>query len=269
MYSCATPIIRDARQAIGLVGDSENKEVWSCDFLQITDLFFRPIFACFINVSMIRRRLVVIQPTRAFDALVFDLGGVLIELAGVARMLELLEHRLSVDELWAHWLASETVRQFESGRIGAQQFATAVCREFNLAIPADAFLLEFTAWPQGLYPGAIELLQDLASTYTLACLTNTNAAHWPRISDEMVLLPHFAMHFASHQLGLLKPDPAIFHYVITQLSLDPARILFLDDNQVNVDSARSVGMTAYRVVGLEGVKQQLVALKIWPVSASA
>ena len=33
---------------IGLVGDSENKEVWACHFLQISDLFFRPIFACFI-----------------------------------------------------------------------------------------------------------------------------------------------------------------------------------------------------------------------------
>ena len=209
----------------------------------------------------------VSQPTRAFDALVFDLGGVLIELAGIARMLELLDHRLSVDELWARWLAAESVRHFESGRIDAQQFATAVCREFNLAIPADAFLREFTAWPQGPYPGAIALLEDLTSTYTLACLTNTNAAHWPRIAGEMALLPHFAMQFASYELGLLKPDPAIFHHVITQLGLDPARILFLDDNQVNVDSARSVGMTAYRVVGLEGVKQQLVALKIWPVSA--
>ena len=45
MYLYATPIIRDARQVIGLVGDSENKEVWACHFLQISDLFFRPIFA--------------------------------------------------------------------------------------------------------------------------------------------------------------------------------------------------------------------------------
>jgi hypothetical protein len=35
-----------------------------------------------------------------YDAIVFDLGGVLIELGGVTRMLELLSHRLTVEELW-------------------------------------------------------------------------------------------------------------------------------------------------------------------------
>ena len=97
---------------------------------------------------------------RPFDAIVFDLGGVLIELGGVTRMLELLDHRVTVEELWARWLSSPSVSRFETGRMDANQFALALLAEFELPLRPAQFLAEFTAWPKGLYPGAIDLLHD-------------------------------------------------------------------------------------------------------------
>jgi len=41
--------------------------------------------------------------------LLFDVGGVLVQLGGVEAMLEWLGHGISVDELWRRWLQS--VRQ--------------------------------------------------------------------------------------------------------------------------------------------------------------
>lgn len=202
--------------------------------------------------------------TRPFDVIVFDLGGVLVELGGVTRMLELLSHRLSVEELWTRWLTSPSVRAFETGQCDAEAFAHALLAEFELAISPAQLLEEFTAWPKGLYPGALELLQRLAPHYTLACLTNTNALHWPRICDEFGLLPHFSFHFASHLIGLLKPDRAIFEHVIDQLGCVPERIIFLDDNRLNVEAARAAGMRAYCVAGLPGAVEQLRALHILP-----
>src|SRR5687768_14527757 len=93
--------------------------------------------------------LMAVSHNRPFDVIVFDLGGVLIELAGVNRMLELLQHRITVEELWTRWLTSTSVHQFETGQIEAQQFAQAVLAEFDLPISATQFLDEFTAWPQG------------------------------------------------------------------------------------------------------------------------
>ena len=199
---------------------------------------------------------------RPFDVLLFDLGGVLIELSGVDRMLELTRHILTVDELWQRWLASEGVRQFETGRAGADEFGAAMLAEFGLEISAAQFLQEFTAWPQGVFPGSFELLEALGRSYRLACLTNTNVLHWARVSDEMGLLRYFHASFASHLIGLLKPDAEIFHYVVEQLGCPPERILFLDDNRLNVESARSVGMAAHRAVGLTGVIAQLTALDV-------
>jgi putative hydrolase of the HAD superfamily len=197
-----------------------------------------------------------------FDVIVFDLGGVLIELAGVDRMLELCNHTLSTDELWARWVASESVRRFETGRAGADEFGAAILSEFGLSIAAAQFLEEFTVWPKGVFPGSFELLEQLAASYQLACLSNTNALHWPRVCDEMGLARYFDRMFASHLVGMFKPDLEIFQHVIEQLGCPPARILFLDDNQLNVASARTTGMVARRVAGLAEVRAALVEVGV-------
>jgi putative hydrolase of the HAD superfamily len=197
-----------------------------------------------------------------FDVILFDLGGVLIELAGVDRMLELCNHAFSTDELWTRWLTSEGVRQFESGRTDPDAFGAAMLEEFGLSIAAAQFLEEFTAWPKGVFPGSFELLEQLSTTYRLACLSNTNALHWPRVCDEMGLARYFELSFASHLVGMLKPDIEIFQHVVDQIGCPPTRILFLDDNQLNVASARVAGMVARRVAGLAEVRAALAELGI-------
>ena len=197
-----------------------------------------------------------------FDVILFDLGGVLIELAGIDRMLELCNHAFAADELWARWLASEGVRQFETGRASPDAFGAAMLAEFDMRIAAAQFLEEFTAWPKCVFPGSFELLEQLSASYRLACLSNTNALHWPRVCDEMGLARYFETTFASHLVGMLKPDLEIFQHVVDQLGCPPARILFLDDNQLNVASARTAGMVARRVAGLVEVRAVLVELGV-------
>ena len=62
-------------------------------------------------------------PIADIRVLLFDVGGVLVELGGVEAMLGWLDNRLTPDQLWRRWLESENVRQFETGRIDAPQFA--------------------------------------------------------------------------------------------------------------------------------------------------
>ncbi|MEZ4677060.1 MAG: hypothetical protein R2932_22850 [Caldilineaceae bacterium] len=145
-----------------------------------------------------------------FDAIVFDAEEVCSsELSGDKRVSRLVQHQLTVEELWTRWLTSPAVHHFETGQIDADAFATTLFDEFGITIDATQFITEFASWPKGLYPGTTDLLQQLAPHYQLACLTNTNALHWPRICDEMGVLDHFARHFASHEIGLLKPHEAI------------------------------------------------------------
>ena len=53
--------------------------------------------------------------------------------------------------------------------------------------------------------------------------------------------------FASHLLGLVKPDPAIYRAVERETGHPGSRILFFDDLEANVRGAREVGWTGVRV----------------------
>jgi putative hydrolase of the HAD superfamily len=191
--------------------------------------------------------------------ILFDLGGVLVELTGAPKLLSLIGDRLPSEDLWAQWLASPVVRAFETGRIAPDQFAARLIQELKLPINADHFLGEFTRLPKGLFAGTFDLLKRIAPSYTRATLSNNNVLHWPRLMDEMQLHDKFDYHFPSHLIGKIKPDADAFHNVIATLGCTASAILFLDDNAVNVESARCVGIKAEQVHGVRGAEQALLA----------
>ena len=160
-------------------------------------------------------------------------------------------------EVWARWLRSDAVRRFESGRADADAFAREIVAEFGLSIEPAEFLREFRGWPRGVFPAARELVDGLRGRVEVGCLSNSNALHWPRFLGEMGLEDAFDHHFSSHELGALKPDREIFDVVARRLGRAPGKILFLDDNQLNVDGAREAGFHAELAKGPDGARAAL------------
>lgn len=195
--------------------------------------------------------------TQPFDVILFDLGGVLIELTGVPVMIEWTKGRFTEDQLWERWLSSPAVRKFEKGQSTPQQFSGTMIAEFDLDVSADMFLSEFLYWPRRTYPGTKTLLENLASRYTLASLSNISALHWERICNEMELTALFNSNFPSFETGYVKPDREAYQNALEKLKCRPERVLFMDDNAANVNTAVSMGMTAFTVAGLSGVKSVL------------
>jgi HAD superfamily hydrolase (TIGR01509 family) len=189
---------------------------------------------------------------------VFDVGGVLLELSGIDAMLQWMRNSTDVEGLWRAWLTSPAVREFERGRMDPWTFATQLVAEFDLVVGPDEFLKGFTAWPVGPLPGAKDLLRRVRPGIVRATLSNTNALHWPRVMNEMDFERHFDHHFASHLMDRIKPDHEAFEHVAETIGLDPGEILFVDDNRINVDAAREYGMQAHRCVGPEAVRAVLL-----------
>ena len=188
----------------------------------------------------------------------FDLGGVLVELSGVPTMLRWLDNRVSSEELWKMWLTSSSVRAFETGRTTPDAFADAVIAEMKLPVKGDQFLEAFTTWPRGLFPGALDLVGKLPPRYMRATLSNSNALHWPRMMQEFELAEAFHYHFASHLTGQIKPDEHAFQHVTESLHCAAEEVLFLDDNHLNVEAARMIGINAVEVQGVADAKRALV-----------
>lgn len=190
------------------------------------------------------------------DVVLFDLGGVLIEFTGVSTMLD-LTGMTDATEFWQRWLACPWVRRFESGQCGASEFAAGLVDDWRLAIDPHAFLDAFARWPTGPLPGALELVKLVKRTVVVGCLSNTNELHWRGSVAAWPLLHEFDHRFASFQMGLLKPDLAAFQYVADLLGVDPKRVVFLDDNLVNVDGAAAAGFQAFHAAGIEQTRNAL------------
>jgi putative hydrolase of the HAD superfamily len=181
----------------------------------------------------------------------FDVGGVLVELGGVETLLGWLGPTATVEQLWPVWLRSPSVRAFETGRIEPMAFASALVAELELQIRPEVFLESFAVWPTRPFPGALELVASIPKTYQRALLSNSNTLHWPRVIDGMAFGSNFEHCFSSHLTGKIKPDAEAFEHVVETLRCEPGEILFLDDNLLNVQAARQIGMKAERARGVE------------------
>ena len=198
---------------------------------------------------------------RDVDLVLFDLGGVLIELGGVGAMAE-LAGITSDEEVWRRWLTSPWVRRFESGRCTANEFSNGVVSEWGLPVSPEQFLQVFRGWPIGPYPGASELVTEVRRTVPIGCLSNTNTTHWDDQVARWPMLDLFDYRFLSFDLGLVKPDAAVFERVAELLPVGPDRVLFLDDNALNAEAARSAGFLSEHVRGLAEARQALVAFGV-------
>ncbi len=204
----------------------------------------------------------------AIHVILFDVGGVLVEVSGIATILEWLEDRITAEDVWRLWFGSPTVRAFETGRMSAAQFARGLLGELDLHMTPEQFLAAFVSWPARLYPGVMDLLSRIPSGCTRALLSNSNALHWPRMMDDLGLGTAFALEhrFASHLTGRIKPDTDAFQHALEILRCSPGEVLFLDDNEVNVAAAHRLGMHAARVRGAIEAERALVRAGLIPAS---
>jgi FMN phosphatase YigB (HAD superfamily) len=199
--------------------------------------------------------------TSDVDVVLFDLGGVLYDFVGVEAMGSLTEID-DVDELWRRWLGCPWVRAFERGDCTEDDFAAGVVDEWRLSIDPEAFLTSFRTWLRGPLEGADALVGETRRTVPVGCLSNTNPLHWTDFEQRFGLLESFDERFLSFELGCVKPDREIFDRVVAALSRPPDRILFLDDNVLNVEGAEAAGLRARRAVGVEGARRELAELGI-------
>jgi FMN phosphatase YigB (HAD superfamily) len=197
-----------------------------------------------------------------FDYVLFDIGGVLIEVGGVRAMGDLAG--IADDrEVWRRWLTCRWVREFERGRCSVTEFADGFVSDWELAIGGEEFAEEFRLWTGGLLGGALELVESTHKYVRTACLSNSNAIQWPEYVRTGIT-DHFDLLFLSHELDLIKPDREIFDHVLGVTGSPADRLLFLDDNEMNVTAATAAGITAVEVRGVDEARAALLELGVLP-----
>lgn len=198
----------------------------------------------------------------SISALLFDLGNVLI--------------RIDFERVFARWAAlagcdaaplretfshDEPYRRHERGEIDGAAYFASLRGSLGVELD-DAELLD--GW-NAIYiaemPGIRELLKRVAPKIPIYAFTNTNGAHAAHYGPRFApALAHFRKVFASHEMGLRKPEPAAFAHVVREIGVPADRILFFDDTLGHVEAARACGLQAVHVTSDETVSETLAAL---------
>jgi epoxide hydrolase-like predicted phosphatase len=182
--------------------------------------------------------------TSALKALLFDLGGVLVNIDfSRALMAWSSLSTLPADELRRAFRFDHAYERHERGEIAAHEYFSYLTSTLQLCATPQ----QVEAGWNAIFIGEIAETRMLveAARQKLPCyaFTNTNASHmktWSALFPRVVSA--FDRVFASHQMGLRKPERAAFDYICRTLALSPESILFFDDLAENVRAAQEAGL---------------------------
>jgi glucose-1-phosphatase len=203
-----------------------------------------------------------LMPSSRADALLFDLGRVVIDIDFNRAFSRWAEHARCDQELIRGRFQQDTAyKRHERGEIDSKEYFANLRESLGIDI-SDAQLLE--GWNSilvGEMPGVSELLAKAAESFPLYAFTNSNCAHehcWSKQFSS--ILGNFKQVFVSSTIGLRKPEAEAYDHVVRAIGASANRIVFFDDVLENIEGARARGLQAVHVKSGADVVDALVAL---------
>lgn len=171
--------------------------------------------------------------------ILFDYGGVLLTLNDPVATFGIGESRADFN---LRWLLSPAVQAHERGEIGPEAFARRMVVDMQLDYSWQDFIERFNAWPGGVPAATAALVQSIPADIDCAILSNTNGLHWAAQDIAGDFNGRIDRCFLSFETGHVKPDLRAFEHVLDSVPFKATDILFIDDNQKNIDAAARTGM---------------------------
>ena len=184
---------------------------------------------------------------RPFEALVFDLGGVIASHDN-GLLYRRIAARCTIPDALDRLRGSTGGRDLGTGRLTVSGLHRRLCEEYGLVAEWPEFAALWCSH-LGLDPAMLDYVEGLARQQRVLLFSNTNAEHW----DHIVALSEGRLGrfeaYLSHEIGQVKPDTEAFLDVARRAWIDPRRSLFIDDLAANIDGARAAGFEALLFTG--------------------
>ena len=189
---------------------------------------------------------------------IFDLGRVLVDfdfMRGYTTMSEL--SGLEVQEVRRRFSESGIANEFESGKIDETEFEKRTQAMLGTSIPSEQFE---EIWFSVFLPGTLmpeTVVEGIRRNHRTVLLSNTNAMHFRGLTERYRILDHFDAYVLSHEVGAMKPLPAIYEAAIQAAGCRPEECFFTDDVPEYVEGARHHGIDAVQFTGAANAMAEL------------
>jgi glucose-1-phosphatase len=194
-----------------------------------------------------------------YEALILDLGGVLIEVnyqkttdafaqLGIANF----------NTLFNQHKASTLFEALETGEISEINFLDALRTATSVSLSNQAIINAWNAMLGNFWPNRIAWVQKIAQKIPVYLYSNTNAIHYQAFTElfsanfKSNLNDLFTEAWYSHLVQLRKPYAASYKILIEKANLTASATLFIDDTLVNIHGANEAGLqTLHLKPGME------------------
>jgi len=199
-----------------------------------------------------------------FDAILFDVGGVLLTNGWdhAERAAAVKRFGLDAQQLDARHV--QVMPAWERGEISLDQYLSAAVFYEPRTFTREQFFAFMLEQSQVLPGGALGILAGLSASNVcmLGALNNEGRETNDYRFQKFGLRRYFKVAFSSCYVGLRKPEPAMYRRALDILGAEPGRVLFIDDREENVCGGAAAGMNAIRFTGEEALRTKLRELGV-------
>ncbi len=188
------------------------------------------------------------------DTVVFDFGGVLIDLYRdkcVAAFREIGYPQ--AEQMIGLYGPSDILQRLEAGEITGEELVELIREDAgNRTITYEQVKGAYIAFLGTIPVKKLRAIRSLREAgFKVYGLSNINEFVMPFVRERLFTADGLRMEdyieeaYLSYEMGLLKPDAAIFRAMIERSGLKHEQTLFIDDSEKNIQTARSLGFQVY------------------------
>lgn len=203
-------------------------------------------------------------PPHNIQALLFDLGGVLLDIDFMRAFSAWSRFStLTAEEMHSAFQFDEYYQRHERGEISAKEYFAHLQNTLKISGSTSDMCDGWNAIFVEEITETRRMVNAARSRLPCYMFTNTNATHlaaWTTSFPQLV--EPFKVVFASSEMGLRKPESKAFEHIASNIGVPPASIMFFDDLLENVQGAQDAGFCAVHVRSSEDVANALHGLGI-------
>lgn len=179
------------------------------------------------------------------QAILFDLGGVLLQMGDITPRLQLSESiGIPLSQMYELVFWSPSAQSAVIGEKTIKQHWQWISQALNIN-PDDIPAMIEQFWSTDcLNEGLVLEIESLKAKYKIGLLSNAYDNLRQVLHERFPIASLFDEMIISAEVGLAKPNPHIYRLALKRMDVQPAEAVFIDDRAENIDVARAEGMEA-------------------------